>query len=166
MSMNDISRSGAVSVQRLVRGVGSVAVGLFLTVATTSSVDCQTNTGPDAPAVLAEAGGWRLAVTEPAPGGTSSVATVLCYEVTGTTREPVLALEITPMWPGGAPAAPTVRTDATVGRSSATADLSAAGEGTFDLRVQLVVDGSKADRPSLEIRGVTLRQGAPRRTCS
>lgn len=164
--MNDINRSGAVSIRKLFRSAGLVALGLFVTVATTSSVDCQTSTAPDAPAVVAEAGGWRLGITQPTPGGSSSLATVLCYEVTGTTREPVLALEITPIWPGGGPAAPAVRTDASVGRSSAIADLSAAGEGTFDLRVQLVVDGSKADRPSVEIRGVTLRQGAPRHTCS
>lgn len=164
--MNDVSQQAAVSVRRLLRAAGSIAIGLLLTAATASSVDCQTNTGPDAPSVAAESGGWRLAVTQPVPGGTSAVATVLCYEVSGTAREPVLALEVTPIWPGGGPAAAAVRANATVGRSSVSVDLSAAGEGTFDLQVQLVVDGSKADRPSVEIRGVTLRQDAPRRTCS
>jgi hypothetical protein len=163
--MNDISQHAAVSVRQLLRAAGSVAIGLLLAVATASSVDCQTNTGPDAPSIAAESGGWRLAVTQPVPGGTSAVNTVLCYEVAGTAREPVLALEVTPIWPGGGPAAAAVRTNATVGRSSVSVDLSAAGEGTFDLRVQLVVDGSKAERPAVEILGVTLRQGAPRRTC-
>jgi hypothetical protein len=92
--------------------------------------------------------------------------TTICYEVTGTSREPELALEITPLAPGGAPASDTLRASISVGRSSVTADLGAAGEGTFDLRVQLVVDGTSAGRPAVTIHAVTLRQGVPPGACS
>jgi hypothetical protein len=116
--------------------------------------------------LAAEAGGWRLAVSRPVAGSTSAPQAVICYEVIGTTREPVVALEITPMWPGAGPAADSVRVPATVGRSSVVADLSAVGERTIDLRVQLLVDGSAAGRPALLIPGVTLLASAPPGTCS
>jgi hypothetical protein len=144
---------------------GGLTIALLLGIATVSSVYCQTPTKPDDPPA-AETGGWRLAVTQPTPGGRSSRVAVLCYAVSGAAREPELALDITPMRRGDGPAAATVRTDIIVGRASATADLSAAGQGTFDLRVQLVVDGSTVDRPVVVIRGVSLRQDAPRATCS
>ena len=162
--MNDTNQRETVSIRSVARRAGPFAIGLLLAAATASSVYCQTITGPDA--VAATAGGWRLAVTSPAPGSTSRPAAVFCYEITGTTREPVLALEITPMHPGEGPAAATVRVDVNVGRSSVTADLSAAGEGLFDLRVQLVVDDSRGEQPSVLIRGVRLSNNAPRGTCS
>ena len=144
---------------------GGLAIALLLGITTVSAVYCQAPTSPDEPPV-AEAGGWRLAVTQPIAGGMSSPVAVLCYAVSGAAREPELALDVTAMRRGDGPAAATVRTDIIVGRGSATADLSAAGQGTFDLRVQLVVDGSTVDRPVVTIRGVSLRQGAPRGTCS
>jgi hypothetical protein len=44
--------------------------------------------------------------------------------------------------------------------------LSGVGEGTIDLRVQLVVDGTAAGRPTLLIPGVRLLAGTPPGTCS
>ena len=165
--MNEISHqhNGTAYVRSAAGRRGGLTIALLLGIATVSAVYCQAPTGPDEPPT-AEAGGWRLVVTQPIPGGMSSPVAVLCYAVSGTAREPELALDITPMRRGDGPAAATVRTGIIVGRASATADLSAAGQGTFDLRVQLVVDGSTVDRPVVTIRGVSLRQGAPRVTCS
>jgi len=155
--MNDINRSSAVTAWRWTRR--ALGVGVLLVAGAATSLH-------SSELVSAEGGGWRLAVSRPVPGGASAPQAVICYEVTGTSREPVIALEITPMWPGAGPAAAPVRASATVGRSSVVADLSGVGEGKFDLRVQLVVDGTAAGRPELLIPGVTLRAGTPPGTCS
>ncbi|HSQ69920.1 MAG TPA: hypothetical protein VLM41_07520 [Steroidobacteraceae bacterium] len=164
--MNDIKRSSAVTARRWTRR--ALGVGFLLVAGVVSSLQSSEllASGSGDQAISAEGGGWRLAVSQPVAGGTSAPRAVICYEVTGTSREPVLALEITPMWPGAGPAAAAVRTSATVGRSSLVADLSGVGEGTIDLRVQLVVDGTTAGRPVLLIPGVTLRNGTPPGKCS
>lgn len=166
MIMNDINRSSAVTARRWARR--ALGVGFLLVAGATTSLHSLEllPSGSGDQLLSAEAGGWRLAVSQPMPGGTSAPQAVICYEVTGTSREPVLALEITPMWPGAGPAAATVRASATVGRSSVVADLSGVAEGTFDLRVQLVVDGTAAGRPAILIPGVTLLTGTPPGTCS
>jgi len=166
MIMSDIKRSCAVMARRWTRR--ALGVGFLLVAGAASSLHSSEllPSGSGDQLLSAESGGWRLAVSQPVPGGTSAPQAVICYEVTGTSREPVLALEITPMWPGAGPAAAAVRASATVGRSSMVADLSSVGEGTFDLRVQLVVDGTAAGRPVLLISGVTLRAGTPPGTCS
>ena len=164
--MNDINRRSAVTP----RGWTRRALGLgflFLAGAASSLHSSELlPSGSGDQLLSAEGGGWRLVVSQPVPGGTSAPQAVICYEVTGTSREPVLALEITPMWPGAGPAAASVRVSATVGRSSVVADLSGVGERTVDLRVQLVVDGTAAGRPALVIHGVTLLAGTPPGTCS
>lgn len=164
--MNDINRSSAVTARRWIRR--ALGVGFLLA----AGAACNLHSSELLPSgsgdqfLSAEGGGWRLAVSQPVPGGTSAPQAVICYEVTGTSREPVIALEITPMWPGGGPAAASVRASATVGRSSVVADMSGVGEGTIDLRVQLVVDGTAAGWPALLIPGVTLLAGTPPGTCS
>lgn len=145
----------------------SLAIGLLIAgVASTLHSSAQSTSGSSDRPIVAEAGGWRLAVSRPVAGGTSAPQALLCYEVTGTSREPTLALEVTPMWPGAGPAAAAVHAVANVGRASVIADLSAVGDATVDLRVQLVVDGAAADRPTLVIPGVMLRAGTPRGTCA
>jgi hypothetical protein len=168
MTMHHSNQREGVSARRLACLGGAIAIGLILTAAAASpGPSCNlAASGPDGQPAAAEAGGWRLALSQPVAGGATAPVALLCYEVTGTSREPELALEITPMSPGAGPASATVRTGATVGRSSVTADLSGAGEGTYDLRVQLVVDGSTIERPAVMIRGVTLRHDAPRAVCS
>jgi hypothetical protein len=166
MIMKGINRSSAVTARRWKRR--ALGVGLLLVVGAASSLHSSEllSSGSGDQPLSAEAGGWRLAVSQPVPGGTSAPQAVICYEVTGESREPVLALEITPMWPGVGPAAAAVRSSATVGRSSVVADLSGVGEGTIDLRVQLVVDGTAAGRPTLLIPGVRLLAGTPPGRCS
>ncbi|MGH9279143.1 MAG: hypothetical protein ACRD12_13685, partial [Acidimicrobiales bacterium] len=71
--------------------------------ATTSSPSA-TTTAPPASAtttttlpgteVVAEAGGWRLAVSQPRAGATVGPVLVLCYGLTGTSREPEVTLEV------------------------------------------------------------------------
>jgi len=162
--MNDINKREAVSTGSVARRSSPLLTAFFVAAAAASSVYCQTHFGPDP--VSAVMSGWRLAVTRPAVGSTSNSTAVFCYEITGTTREPSLVLEITPMHPGQGPAAATTRVNASVGRGSVTADLSAAGEGVFDVNVQLVVDDSKVDQPSVLIRGLTLSNSAPPGNCS
>ncbi len=164
--MGDINRSSAVTARRWTRR--SLVVGLLLVAGASSTLQSSEllPSGSGNQFLSAEGGGWRLAVSQPVPGGTSAPQAVICYEITGTSREPILAIEITPMWPGAGPAAAPVQASATVGRSSLVADLSAVGEGTIDLRVQLVVDGTTAGQPALLISGVTLRDGTPPGTCS
>jgi hypothetical protein len=164
--MKGLNRSSAVTGRRSARL--ALGVGFLLVAGAASNLHSSEllTSGAGDQLLSAEAGGWRLAVSQPVPGGTSAPQAVICYEVTGTSREPVLALEITPMWPGAGPAAASVRASATVGRSSVVADLSGVGEGTIDLRVQLVVDGTAAGRPTLLIPGVRLLAGTPPGTCS
>jgi hypothetical protein len=161
--MNDINRSSAVTARRCTRralGIGC----LFVALAASSLHSSELLPGDQL--LSAEGGGWRLAVSQPVPGGTSAPKAVICYEVTGTSREPDIALEITPIRSGASPVAAPIRVSATVGRSSVVADLSGVGEGKIDLRVQLVVDGTAAGRPALVIPGVTLLAGTPPGKCS
>jgi hypothetical protein len=164
--MNDINRSSADTARVWARRV--LGLGFLIVAGAASSLHSAEllPSGSGDQLLSVEGGGWRLAVAQPVPGGTSAPQAVICYEVTGTSREPVLALEITPMWPGAGPAADSVRVPATVGRSSVVADLSGVGERTIDLRVQLLVDGTAAGRPALLIPGVTLLASAPPGTCS
>jgi hypothetical protein len=164
--MNVINRSSAATARVWTRRVLGLGFLLVAGAASTLHSSELLPSGSGDQLLSAEGGGWRLAVSQPVPGGTSAPQAVICYEVIGTSREPVLALEITPMWPGAGPAAAPVRVSATVGRSSVVADLSGVGEGTIDLRVQLVVDGTAAGRPVLLVPGVTLLAGAPPGTCS
>ena len=68
------------------------------------------------PVTVAEAGGWRLAVTQPMVGATIRSTTVLCTEISGTSREPEVALEITLLAPGSPTGDLPRLVDAAVGR--------------------------------------------------
>jgi hypothetical protein len=164
--MNDINRSSSVRAGRCARR--ALGIGFLLIAGAASSLHSSDllPSGSGDQFLSAEGGGWRLAVSQPVPGGSSAPKAVICYEVTGTSREPDIALEITPIRSGASPVAAPIRVSATIGRSSVVADLSGVGAGTIDLRVQLVVDGTAAGRPALVIRGVTLLAGTPPGTCS
>jgi hypothetical protein len=117
-----------------------------------------TTVTPAGPAV-AEAGGWRLVVSQPTARATIPPAGVVCYEVTGASREPELVLEITAL-----PSGTTVRVAVQVGRGTARVDLAAAGAGARDLRIQLVVNGQRIDGLAVTVP-VTIAAGAPAATC-
>jgi len=107
----------------------------------------------------AEAGGWRLVVAQPAARATIGPSVAVCYEATGSSREPDLALEVTVL-----PSGPTMRVPVDVGRGTARFDLSAAGLGPRDLRVRLIVDGLTVDGLAVTIP-VTISAGAGPGTC-
>ncbi|MBK7079374.1 MAG: hypothetical protein IPH55_01130 [Betaproteobacteria bacterium] len=115
--------------------------------------------------VVSTGGAWRLAVLTPGPEGLDPSAAALCVEVSGDVREALVALEITPL-SGGAPVASSVRAEGAIGRSQVIANLGVAGEGQFDLRVQLVVEGARQSGPSVVVPAVTLRRGAARGVCA
>jgi hypothetical protein len=108
---------------------------------------------------VAEAGGWRLVVSQPTARATIPPAAVVCYEATGSSREPELELEVTALPPGT-----TVRVGVQVGRGAARVDLAAAGAGARDLRIQLVVNGQRIDGLAVTVP-VTIAAGTPPGTC-
>ena len=143
----------------------STALTVTSTVATTrpgstptTSPTPTTAPAPGGPAV-AEAGGWRLVISRPAARATIPPAAVLCYEATGSSREPELVLEVTALPPGTV-----TRIPVPVGRGTAQVDLSAAGLGARDLRIQLVPNGQRIDGLSVTIP-VTIAAGAAAGTC-
>ena len=126
--------------------------------ATTSPTPTTTAPATAGPAV-AEAGGWRLVISRPTARATIPPAAVLCYEATGSSREPELVLEVTALPPGSVTPVPVP-----VGRGTARVDLSAAGLGPRDLRIQLVPNGQRIDGLSVTIP-VTIAAGAAAGTC-
>lgn len=126
--------------------------------------------GPSAPVppgpTVAESGGWRLAVTRPTAGATIGRVAVLCYEVSGTSREPVVALEVTLFPPGSTTGANPVRIEGSVGRGSVRVDLAGAPTGRYDLGIQLIVNGERLENMVVRIPMVTLAAGAAAIACS
>lgn len=113
---------------------------------------------------VAEAEGWRLAVRTPESGATVGRRLIACYEITGTSREPVLVLEAALVRAGGAVAGRT-RSDAVAGRGSATLTFAGVPEGHYDLRLRLKVDGRWIAGLAVAVDDVRLVDGAPRGSC-
>ena len=127
---------------------------------TTRPVTPTTATATTALAVaVAEAGGWRLVISHPTARATIPPAAVLCYEATGSTREPELVLEVTALPPGTV-----TRVPVPVGRGPARVDLGAAGVGARDLRIQLIPNGQRIDGLAVTVP-VTIAAGANTATC-
>jgi hypothetical protein len=135
---------------------------------TSSTTSATTSTAPIAPTspTVAEAGGWRLAVTQPTARTTIGPVTVVCYEVAGASREPVVALEVTLLGSGSTTSADPVRVDGAVGRGSVRVDLAGRSPGRYDMRVQLIADGARRDGVAVTIPEVTLERGADAGACS
>ena len=149
------STTGATStVPAVTSSVATTRPGSTATTSPTPTT-APTNAGP----AVAEAGGWRLVISHPTARATVPPAAVLCYEATGSSREPDLVLEVTAVPPGT-----TARVPVPVGRGTARVDLSAAGVGARDLRIQLVPNGLRIDGLSVTIP-VTIAAGAPAGTC-
>ena len=146
--------------------VPTTSAAVTSSVATTRPGTPATTTSPSpttAPATAgptaAEAGGWRLAISHPAARATIPPAAVLCYEATGSSREPDLVLEVTALPPGAVSRVPV-----TVGRGTARVDLSAAGVGARELRIELIPDGVRVAGLSVTVP-VTIAAGAAAGTC-
>lgn len=114
--------------------------------------------------MVAESGGWRLAVSHPAGGATIARVTAVCYEIAGTSREPVVALEVSLIPPGSNVGTDPVQVDASVGRGSVHVRLPAS-TGRYDLRVQLIANGERLHGVVVTIPRVTLADGASSGTC-
>jgi hypothetical protein len=110
---------------------------------------------------VAEAEGWRLLVSSPEPGATIAPRTTLCYEVTGTSRESIVALRASLV---GAATVPPPDLSIAVGRGAAFVDFGAVAPNVYDLRVQLVVDGAAHDELVVSIP-VTIAAAATDPAC-
>lgn len=119
------------------------------------------NTSAPSVASVAEGEGWRLRVTSPAPDSTIKSRATLCYEVTGTSRESIVALRVSL---AGAETRPSQDLPIAVGRGTALVDFGSVGRGVYDLRVQLIVDGRAQNRLVLNIP-VTIGAAAPGPDC-
>jgi hypothetical protein len=115
---------------------------------------------------VAEAGGWRLAVIHPMAGATIGRVTTMCVEVGGTSREPVVALEVRLLEPGASSGGEAVRVDGAVGRVPVEIALPQTPPGRYDLRVQLLADGAHVDGVAVTIPDVSLTDDAPDAACA
>jgi hypothetical protein len=131
--------------------------GATTTAVTTAPSRATTTTAvAGAPAVVS-AGGWRMVISQPLAGATVGSNPLLCYEVTGSSREPALAFDVT-LLRAGSPtgAAGPYRIDVTVGRGSARLSLDGVAPGRYDIRVQLISSGSAVDGGAVTIPSVTV----------
>lgn len=134
------------------------------TTAPTTTAATTTTAGPAAPPV-AEANGWRLVVTQPAPGSAIGTRPLLCYEATGTSREAILALDIQVITAATGSVAVDERRDITVGRDGIEIDLSGLEPGSYRLVVGLVIDGAPPDGLTLEVPDLNLVEGTSAVPC-
>jgi hypothetical protein len=107
---------------------------------TTSPTTVPPTTLPAGPTV-AEAGGWRMAITAPTRNAKIGPELDLCYEVTGTARESAIAFEVSLIVTQTRTVAATVRVDAAVGRGSARVSLGTPQPRFYDMTVQGLVNG-------------------------
>lgn len=122
--------------------------------------------GASVPVVMGtEVGGWRLAIDAPSAGSTVGLPVTLCYEITGTTREAIVALDVSVSLPGAQEPVFSDLLDAHVGRGGVSVDLDAVDDGTYDLGVTLIVDGERRAERVVRIPDVTLAEGAPPAAC-
>ena len=112
-------------------------------------------------ATVAEADGWRLAITRPEPGATVNPSATICYQASGSTRESSVAFDVSVMSPGSSSVAVPKRLPATIGAGSVMVDLSDAPPVPFDLRIGLVGDGEVVAGVVVTIPGLVVGD-APR----
>jgi len=128
--------------------------------ATTTSV--ATIGGP----VAVTAGGWRMAISQPTANSTTGAVVGLCYEVTGSVREATVAFELT-LLRSGSPtgAAGPFKAGAAIGRGSVRVPLPGVPAGRYDIRIQLVIDGTSVAGAAVTIPSVTVADNGPVATC-
>ena len=134
---------------------------------TTAATVVPSTTGtstPTAPAPLvAESGGWRLVLTRPSVGARIGRSVRLCYELSGGTREPVVALIATLRRGDSTSLGPTT-VDASIGRGSVRVDFAAVPPGAASLEVQLRADGRALDGVRIEVP-IEVVSDAPTDSC-
>ena len=116
--------------------------GAQSTTAVASSTTSDTPTSQ--PLSVAEAEGWRFAVSAPEAGSTLGLRTTVCYEVSGS--GPRVNRPSRPRCAAPTGASTTLpETPIAVGRGSGTIDLAPAAPGHYDLVIQLVADGRRPE---------------------
>lgn len=115
-------------------------------------------------AAVVEAAGWRLAVDAPRAGARVGRELNVCYQITGSSREPVLALEISATRTGTEAASGPRRVDVGVGRAGVRVRLEALAPGPYDLGVQLIVNGERVSGARVVIP-VEIAAEAPTAAC-
>lgn len=134
------------------------------TASTTGATAPATTTAQSGP-LVASAGGWRMAVSAPAGGARVGSSMTVCYEIAGTSREPVLVLEVTALPAGSATGAAPIRADVAVGRGSVRVPLTSVPPGVYHLRIQLILNGERLEGVAVTVPSVTLAPDAPAGTC-
>lgn len=134
------------------------------TASTTDATAPATTTAQSGP-LVASGGGWRMAVSAPAGGARVGSSMMVCYEIAGTSREPVLVLEVTALPAGSATGAAPIRVDASVGRGSVRVPLTSVPPGVYHLRIQLILNGERLEGVAVTVPSVTLAPDAPAGTC-
>lgn len=119
---------------------------------------------PDAHPTVAMAEGWQLAVTRPQPGETVGRSMTLCTEISGTSREPVLAIKATLVRQDG-PGSADSRADVDVGRDSAVLEFPNTAPGRYDLELRLNVDGRWISGVRITIPDVRVTASTPPADC-
>lgn len=123
-----------------------------------------TTTEPGTP-VTADADGWRLSVTVPKSGEDIGPVPRICYEATGTSREPILALDVRLIEEASNSVVVETRVDISVGRGGVDVDLSAAPLGQYDLSIGLVVNGESPDGLVVRVPDVIVTDGSVAARC-
>ena len=103
-----------------------------------------TSTPTTAAALVAESDGWRLVLTRPSAGDRIGRSVRLCYELSGGTREPVVALMST-LRRADSQSSGTTTVDASIGHGSVRIDFADVQPGAASLEVQLRADGRALD---------------------
>lgn len=127
----------------------------------TSPVTTTAQSGP----LVASAGGWRMAVSAPAGGARVGSSMLVCYEIAGTSREPVLVLEVTALPSASATGATPLRVDAAVGRGSVLVPMTSVAPGEYQVRIQLILNGERLEGVAVTVPSVTLAPDAPAGAC-
>ena len=127
---------------------------------TTAPSTAVTTTVPAGPAV-AEAGGWRIAITAPTAGATIGPEVDVCYEVSGPSPDAKLSLEVTLVFPATGTVASRVPVDATLGRGSARVNLGTPDPRRYDLFVEGIVNGQRVNGLLVPVRGVNFATAPP-----
>lgn len=131
---------------------------------TTTTASSTTTTG-QSNALVASAGGWRMAVSAPPGGARVGSSMTVCYDIAGTSREPVLVLEVTALPAGSATGAVPIRVDAAVGRGSVRVPMTSVPPGEYHLRIQLLLNGQRLEGVAVTVPSVTLAPDGPAGTC-
>lgn len=101
------------------------------------------------------AGGWRMVITAPSTGATIGRVMSISYEITGESREPGLALDVSFAAEGSTDESLPVRVAVAVGRGSVDVEVDHRAPGIYDVWVRLVLDRRPLTGAVVRIADVT-----------